>query len=80
MAWYCSLLWWWLHHRFIVVAQVGEYTLVAAWMLKYAHALSMTQQGFVKIVDGASILREESLQQGMGGVGCDFFADEAQAS
>jgi len=48
--------------------------------LENANALSVSQQAFVKIVDGARILGEEGLQEGMRCIGRDFFADQAQAS
>ena len=65
----------WFHHSFVVIAQVGKRAFVAARVLKHAHALSMPQQAFVKIVDGAGILREERLQKSMGGIGCHFLAN-----
>jgi len=70
----------WFHYRFIVVAQIGEHAFVAAWMLEHANALAVSQQALVKIVNGAGILREEGLQKGMGGIGCDFFADQPQTT
>ena len=65
----------WFHDGFIVVAQVGERAFVAARAFKHAHALPVPQQGFVEIVDGAGILRQESLQKGMSVVGCDLLAN-----
>ena len=65
----------WSHDGFIVIAQVGKHAFVTTWSLKYADALPMPQKGFVKIVNGAGILREERLQKSMGGIGCNFLAN-----
>src|SRR5258706_5218232 len=70
----------WFHHRFIVVAQVGQGTLVTTGVFIHANALPMAQQGFVEIVDDAGIQRQQGLQEGMGRVGCDFLADQSQAA
>ena len=70
----------WFHHRFIVIAQVGQGTLVTTGVFIHADALPMAQQGFVKIVDDAGIPWQQGLQEGMGRVGGDFLADQPQAS
>ena len=48
----------WFHHRFIVVAQIGQRAFITVRTLVHANALSMAQQGLVEIVDAASILWE----------------------
>jgi hypothetical protein len=48
-------------------------------MFVNADVLSMAQQGLVKIVDDAGILWQQGLQEGMGGIGCDFLADQSQS-
>ena len=45
----------WFHHRFIVIAQVGQGTFVATGVFINADALSVAQQGLVEIVDGAGV-------------------------
>ena len=74
MHWYC-----WLGDCFRVIADVGKYPLFAARSLKYADSLTMTQQGFVEVVDAAGIFGQESLEKLVRGLRRNFFADQAQA-
>src|SRR5258706_8200250 len=70
----------WFHHRFIVIAKISNRALVTTGVFVDADALPMAQQGLVEIVDAAGIQWQQGLQEGMGRVGCDFFADQSQAS
>lgn len=67
-----------VHYHLIVVAQIGERAFVAAGMLKDADALAVAEEGFMEIVDRAGILREQGLQEGVGGFSAHFFPDQAQ--
>ena len=66
------------HHRLIVIAQIGEHTLLTARTIIDANALPMPQQSFMKIVNRLSIIGQQGLQEVMGSVRRHLLADEAQ--
>ena len=76
---YCVVLLRFYYH-FIVIAQIGEYTFIAAWVIIDANSLSMSQQGFVKVVDRARIWRQEGLQKAVRVISGDFFTKKSQTS
>jgi len=67
------------HDRVIVVAQISNRALVAAWALEDADALPMAQQRLVEIVDGAGVLWKQGLQEIVRGIGSNLFANQAEA-
>jgi hypothetical protein len=49
------------HHRIIVVTQVGQGALITVWAFVDADTLTVPQQSFMKVVDGARIQRQQGL-------------------
>ena len=57
------------YHCLIVIAEIGKIALFAARTLEDADALAVTQEGFVEVVDAASVVGQQGLQEFVGGVG-----------
>ncbi len=68
----------WSHHCVVIVAQVSQYALIAAWVVVDANALAMSQQPFMEVVDCLRVRWEQGLQQLMGCISSHLFSDEAK--
>src|SRR5581483_3296170 len=67
------------YHRLIIVTQFVQGTTIAAWAIIHANALSMSQKRLMKVVNTTSLIRQQGLQERMGCIGRNLFANQRQA-